>query len=187
MEDYSMLPNDKEWECLLKVNEYKSIIKNSLALKIKSLQEKINSTQNLLAADTTEGLRTEIDLLDDKFDLSRYKNAFKKIRTTCKREDILVSSTKLFSQFWSDYGLQHFSLGLIALWVEEIRLKEECIQKWVDILYPVNINIKDLLIEISVEQGKRRRKAMESGIRINTGFPYESISYEIDERFGKYC
>lgn len=187
MEDQRIKPNDKEWECLLKANEFRALVKSAYISKVNTLQEKIDRERVLSPTKPIEGSRMELNLLSDELEISMSKSKIKQIRTSYKEEDILVSSNKFFSQLWSDFGMQHFYTYQYNLVLIEKRAKEECIQKWVDILYPFPIDTKKLLSEISINQSERRRNGLAQGIRINTGDPVDCISVEIDKLYGKYC
>lgn len=187
MEDQRILPNDKEWECLLIANECRALVKSAYISKVNTLQEKIDSERELSPTKPQEGSRLELNLLSDELEISMSKSKIKQIRTSYKKEDILVSSNKFFSQLWSDFGMQHFYTYQCSLVLIEKRAKEECIQKWVNILYPVSIDIKKILLDISISQSEHRRNGLKQGIRINTGDPVDCISNEIDKMYGKYC
>lgn len=96
-----------------------------------------------------------------------------------KKENHLVSPNKTFSQLWEDHGRKYFNSF-------QISEKRECIQKWVNILYPISIDIAKIESDISHENQKRRERALQSRIRLNTGYSYELLPQEIDRLYGNY-
>ncbi|HNW96809.1 MAG TPA: hypothetical protein PKK00_00195 [Bacteroidales bacterium] len=187
MEDQRMLPNDKEWECIMIANEHKAVIKRQFISMVNELEEENLRKRKLISNEFQEEIISDSKLISDELYVELLKGRIKKIETNYKKEDYLVSSNKTFTQLWSDYGMQYFSIKAIKLWVNELRSKEECIQKWVNILYPVPIDIKKILLDISIRQSNNRREGLKQGIRINTGWPSDCLSSEIDKRYGKYC
>jgi len=187
MEDQRMLPNDKEWECLMIANECRALVKSAYIAKVNTLQKKIDRERELSPAKSEVGRRMELNLLSDELEISMSKSKIEQIRTSYNKEDILVSSVKLFSQLWSDFGMQHFYTYQCSLVLIEKRAKLECIQKWVNILYPVPIDINKIAEDISGDQRKRRSSALSQRIRLNTGTPVDSLPHEIDRLYGNYC
>jgi hypothetical protein len=97
-----------------------------------------------------------------------------------KKEEHLVSSNKSLYQFWSDHGCRYFNSF-------QISKKKELFKKWVEILYPFSIDIAKIENDISSENQKRRERALQSRIRLNTGHSYDLLPHEIDRLYGNYC
>ena len=94
--------------------------------------------------------------------------------------DSKVSREKTFSQLWEDQGIQKIG-------VEYYDMKQKCMQKWVEILYDIDLDLEKLVQEEIEEQVAYRKKLSKSGIRLNLAHPIDLLPEKIDEFLGSYA
>ena len=92
--------------------------------------------------------------------------------------DSTVSREKTFSQLWEDHGIDEIG-------VEYYKMKQKCMQRWVEILYGSDLDLEKIVQEMIDEQEKTREA--NPGLRINFGSPVDVLPEVVDERLGPYA
>lgn len=88
-----MLPNDKEWECILIANEHKAVIKRQFISMVNELEEENLRRRKLISNEHQEDIISEHNLISDELYVEQLNGRIKKITTNYNKEDYFVSST----------------------------------------------------------------------------------------------